>query len=96
MSFWKSIRSGITALALDCREAARAQSEMLDHPLPTARRLGLRLHVFICKWCRRYGKQIRFLREAARDHAEDLVEANPQKLSDEARERIKRRLREKQ
>ena len=62
---------------------------MLDHPLSPAKRLGLWLHLLICKWCRRYGKQIRFLREAAHEHREELTEAAPQQLSAGARERIK-------
>jgi hypothetical protein len=94
MKLWQSIKSGCAALALDCRQAARAQSEMLDHPLPPAKRLGLWLHLLICKWCRRYGKQVRFLREAANEHIEEMVETSPQPLSAEARERIKRRLKE--
>jgi hypothetical protein len=55
MNFWNNIKSGLAALTLDCRQASRVQSEMLDHPLPLAKRLGLRLHLLICMWCRRYG-----------------------------------------
>jgi hypothetical protein len=50
------------------------------------------LHLLVCKWCRRYGKQVRFLRDAAHNHPEDLTGAVPQTLSGEARERIKQRL----
>jgi len=56
------------------------------------RRVGLWLHLLICKWCRRYGKQIRFLHNAAHSHPEALTEAITQKLSLEAKERIKRRM----
>jgi hypothetical protein len=94
MNFWRKIISDCQALSLDCRESSRAQSEALDHPLPPARRLGLWLHLMICKWCRRYGRQIRFLHEAAHEHPEQLAEADAQKLSPTARERIKRRLQE--
>ena len=75
-----------------CRDASRLQSEALDEHLSFSKRLGLSLHLLICKWCRRYGKQIRFLRDAAHEHPENLSDAVPQKLSNEARERIKRRL----
>lgn len=92
MNFLRKLVSGCKALSLDCREASCAQSESLDHPLPLAKRVGLRLHLVLCKWCRRYGKQIRFLREAAHEHPEALAEAAQQKLSAEARDRIKRRL----
>jgi RNase P protein component len=54
------------------------------------------LHLVLCKWCRRYGKQIRFLRAAAREHHEALAGASSRKLDAAARERIKRRLRENQ
>jgi hypothetical protein len=77
---------------MDCRDASRAQSELLDHTLPAAQHVGLRLHLFLCKWCRRYGHQIRFLHRAAREHTGELTEARPHPLSDAARGRIKKRL----
>jgi hypothetical protein len=93
MNLWIKIKSVFTQLSQNCREASRAQSQAIDHVLPPAKRLGVWLHLLICKWCRRYGKQIRFLRVAAHEHHEELAEAAPQKLSREALERIKRRLR---
>src|SRR5580700_5387138 len=92
MKFWNKIKRACAELSPNCHEAVRAQSEALDHPLPPARRLGLWLHLLICKWCRRYGGQIRFLREAAHEHPEELMESAPQKLSTDARERIKQQL----
>ena len=56
------------------------------------RKFGLQFHLLLCKWCRRYGQQIRFLRRAAHDHPDQLQEAAPQNLSPEARERIKHSL----
>ena len=94
MNVWNQIKSACALLSLNCREAVRAQSEALDHPLPPLKRFGLWLHLLICDWCRRYGKQIRFLREAAHDHHEEFTEAAPQGLSTEVRERIKQQLRE--
>jgi len=76
-----------------CKEAARLQSDALDRSLPFRERFGLRLHLLICKWCRRYGRQIAFLRTAARSHHEDAQTAPAQGLSREARQRIKERLR---
>jgi len=81
------------ALSLSCRQASRLQSEALDHKLSFPQRVGLRIHLFLCKWCRRYGKQIRFLRDAAADQPDQLLAPAPQKLSDPARERMKQRLR---
>ena len=75
-----------------CKEASRLQSEALDHELPFLQKLGLRFHLFACKWCRRYGQQISLLRTVCRrcdDHAGD---SPAQKLSPKARERMKRAL----
>ena len=94
MKIWSQIKRIGMDLSPNCREAGRAQSEALDRPLPPVRRFGLRLHLLICQWCRRYGRQIRFIHEAAHQHDAKLAESVPQGLSAEARERIRRRLQE--
>jgi hypothetical protein len=95
LSFSQVVRNLRDVLWMGCREASRAQSEMLDYSIPASRRLGLRLHLAVCGWCRRYGKQIKTLHQAARDHPENLAESAPHGLPIEARERIKQRLRER-
>jgi hypothetical protein len=87
-----ALKGGFGMLSVTCREASRLQSEALDRKLCLSKRWGLSLHLLICKWCRRYGKQLRFLRDAAQEHSEGLADAVPQNLSAEARERIKQRL----
>jgi hypothetical protein len=82
----------LAELSPSCREASRLQSEALDHPLSFRRRLGLRIHVMLCKWCRRYGKQVSFLHKDVHEHPDDVTQCVPQKLSEEARERIKKRM----
>lgn len=89
---FSALKSGFVALSPTCRDAARLQSQAIDAKLCLSKRMGLGLHLLICKWCRRYGKQIHFIHEAASGHPESLTEAVPQKLSPEARERIKKRL----
>ena len=95
MNFLEKIKSGCADLSPSCRDAIRAQSDALDRPLPPAKSLGLWLHLILCKWCRRYGKQIHFLHKAAHEHPDALTESLPEKLSGDARERIKRRLQAK-
>ena len=84
------ITKTIRALSLNCKEAVRLQSDALDRPLSPAQRAGLRLHLLLCKWCRRYGRQIKFLRIVARDC--DHVREPAQPLPAAARERIRRAL----
>ena len=87
---------GVALLSMSCKEAARLQSEALDRELSLRERLGLRLHLFLCKWCRRYGNQLRFLRSAAHECEEHASAALPQGLSPETRERIKQKLQSSQ
>ena len=89
-----SLQNALLAVSPNCREASRLQSDALDRSLSLSQRFGLRLHLLLCRWCRRYGKQIRFLRQAAHEHPEEAVEAAPRTLSPEARERLKRSLRD--
>jgi hypothetical protein len=43
---------------MHCLESARLLSERHDRPLPPGKRIGLRLHLFICSICRAYRTQI--------------------------------------
>ena len=87
------VTNGLLKIMPSCREALRLQSEALEHPLPAARRPGLWLHLVLCKWCRFYGRQIRFLRLAAHEHPDEFAQADPRGLSPEARERIRQKIR---
>ena len=89
----KPLAAKFGELSPTCREAARLQSEALDHSLGLRQRIGLRIHLLLCKWCRRYGRQIAFLRSAAHECPDKVAEPVPQKLSAEARDRIKQKLR---
>ncbi len=88
-----ALKNGLRTISPTCREVTRLQSAALDHPLSVPRRIGLRLHLLLCKWCRRYGRQLRFLRAAAHEHPDDLTESEPHSLSQEARDRMKEKLR---
>lgn len=81
-------------LSPNCREASRLQSKALDGALPFGKRLGLRMHLALCRWCRRYGKHIRVLRILGRTAGSDERGLPPGSLSSSARERIKSKLRE--
>ena len=76
-----------------CRQVSQMQSEALDRSLPFSKRAAMRLHLLVCSWCRRYGKQIRFLKSAAQEHGEDFESAGAHGLSEEARERMKQAMR---
>ena len=69
-------------------------SESLDRKLPFYQRMGIRMHLLMCKLCSRYRRQLFFLRETIRLQAsssEDIESAIV--LPPGARERIKRSIR---
>ena len=88
-----ALKKGLRTISPNCREASRLQSGALDHALTPWQRFGLRVHLILCKWCRRYGRQLRFFRQAAHEHPEQLANATPHSLAPEARERLKLSLR---
>ena len=89
----KTLAKAIAVLSPSCKEASRLQSQALDGKLSLMQRIGLRIHLSLCKWCRRYGKQIGFLHDAAHEHPDQLLNVPSHTLSQDARERMKQRLR---
>ena len=91
-SMASTLKKGVRVLLPTCRDASRLQSQALDHPLSWQTRFGLRLHLLVCQWCRRYGRQIRFLRQMVQEHPDELTDAASPTLSPAARERLKQSL----
>ena len=83
-------------LTLTCEQSTRLVSESLDRDLPRGERWAVRLHALCCRSCRRYRRQILFLREAVRRGGREPDTGTPvagASLTQESRERIKRALR---
>lgn len=75
----------------NCKEVTRMVSESLDRELSFHQRVGLRMHLLMCKFCSRYQRQLLFLRETARLYTEHSEDIEPSiKFPSEVRERIKR------
>ncbi len=79
---------------LSCKEATQLVSEGLDRELPFWRRLGLRLHVVMCRGCSRYTRQITALNRLITDHYGDDPPAEVSgHVSQDAMQHIKSSLR---
>jgi hypothetical protein len=81
---------------LVCRDVTRLISESMDTSLPIGKRIGVRIHLLMCKFCARYERQLLLIRETLRRlvAAEDQPEGPAGvTLSEEARERIRKSLR---
>ena len=76
---------------LSCKDVTKLVSEAMDRSLPLGKRIGVRLHLLICKFCARYERQLHLIRETARRLAATLETPEGSfgdALSTEARERI--------
>ncbi len=79
---------------LSCREVSALASETLDREMRFRERIGMLLHLMLCRVCRRYVKQIRFLSTASRVLKDKVLEDTQPRLNDAARQRIEERLTE--
>ena len=65
----------------------------MERPLTLRERIDLKLHLWICAWCQWYMEQLHVIRDAARARADELPDfMSSAKLSNEARERIRRNI----
>ncbi|MCP2501923.1 MAG: zf-HC2 domain-containing protein [Deltaproteobacteria bacterium] len=80
---------------LSCKDVTQLISESMDHSLPFGKRVGVRLHLLICRFCARYERQLLLIRETMRRLVateEKPGEPHGETLSVEARERIRNAL----
>jgi hypothetical protein len=79
-------------LNMPCHDVADLIARGMDTDLPSSERFAVRLHLLYCRFCRRFKRQLTWLRtmfhEAGRRaEADDF--APPLELSEQARERIR-------
>jgi hypothetical protein len=84
--------SSLRLLNAVCEDAARLLSDREERPLTFIEKVGLNIHLAICRGCRRYRRSLAILRQilkraGLRDPAADDV-----KLPDDARQRISNHL----
>ena len=81
---------------LSCKDVTQLLSEAMDRSLPLGKRIGVRLHLLICKFCARYERQLLQIRETVRRLVETEETAGGtlgEPLSEEAKTRIRKSLR---
>ena len=79
----------------NCKEVSMMVSESMDRKFPLHRRILITAHLFMCRYCNRFKKQLLILRNAVRReeiHEEDL--GRYPCLSKETHERIKQAMRD--
>jgi len=80
---------------LSCKDVTKLLSESMDHSLPLGKRIGVRVHLLMCKFCSRYERQLLLIRETVRRLVateEKPVEPTGETLSEEAKEQFRKSL----
>jgi len=82
----------VQRLSPDCRESAHLISKAAEHELSRLDRIGLRMHLLICRACRNYERSIRILGLLIRTTMEKTPAPGAETLSEAARTRILQKL----
>lgn len=79
-----------------CRDISQLISAGMDRNLPLRKRLSIRLHVSMCKYCRRYEKQMHLLHEGVGYYADPEMNVVEKSLSPAAKKKLEQTLRTRQ
>ena len=90
---FRAIKGVMLILMLDCEESARLTSESFDRPLTRCERWALKIHQTCCRSSHRVARQMEMVAEAMKQPEAQQLASVSENLSDEARERIRERLR---
>lgn len=77
---------------LTCKEASQLASEMHDRKLSRRERIALRIHIWMCRNCRRFEKQLTFLRRALPRGVQEGRFPADKSLPPDSKARIRERL----
>ncbi|HEU4833463.1 MAG TPA: hypothetical protein VFS90_03570 [Pyrinomonadaceae bacterium] len=76
-----------------CDRTVETISQSMERQLSLSERVKVKLHLWICVWCQWYMEHLHVIRDASRAQASKAPEMMTNaSLSNEARERIRRRL----
>ena len=76
----------------NCDEVSRLVSESMETGIPLRKRIGLWMHLRMCRLCKGFAMQLRVIQTAAKQHGESETDTSlaDATLTAEARERIHR------
>jgi hypothetical protein len=89
----KRIENLICRVTPSCTEMTHLLSEEMDHAVPWLTRFKMRAHFLMCCYCRRYMENLHYMRRLFRS-SPSSVEISSERLSPEAKERLKQTLRD--
>lgn len=75
----------------NCREVSKLVSESLDRELSYTQKMGIRLHLLMCRYCARFARQLRKIRDLMRGMEDNNI---PHQAMDiESKDKLKEFLR---
>lgn len=73
---------------LNCKQASQLISQGLDKKLSLREHFGLKMHLFICKYCKRFSQQLHKLHVAISSISKNIENDTNITLPTEAKKRI--------
>lgn len=73
---------------LSCKQASQLISQSLEQPLAMRERFALKLHLLICKYCRRFRQQLQAIGVALKLTARAIESDDTIKMPPEAKQRL--------
>lgn len=80
---------------LTCKQATHLVSQRLDRNLSRRERFALRFHVWLCKNCRRFERQMHFMRQILHRGVREGQFPRNKSLPAQSKERIRQALQER-
>jgi hypothetical protein len=92
VSSLEKLRDVVLDLTLSkCKDTTELISENMDHPISVFKRLRMGFHLVLCKYCRKYRKQLETLRKMTLGLGKEAADVNPQaSLKPDSKERLKK------
>ena len=88
-----SVRFWLLRTLPTCQQTVETISQSMERPLTLNERIKLKLHFWICVWCQWYMEHLRIISDTSRAQSVEVPDGmSGATLSNDARERIRRRL----
>ena len=73
---------------LDCKQTSQLISQSLDRSLTLRERFALRLHLFVCKYCKQFSQHLQTIRVALKQMTSSIESNNSIEMPSAAKKRI--------
>lgn len=75
-------------MMLSCKDVSQIISQSLDRPLTMRERFALKLHLLICKYCKRFSQQLQTIRVALKLTTSAIDNDDTIKMPSETKKRL--------